>query len=187
MRYLSTPISQLTAGVILAFSHMAFANDHHEHNHDAHVHGYAQLTLAAERNTLLINIKVPAQSLVGFEHRAESVHEIAQVNQLKATLTQPDHIMTIENSGCALIENNLDLEALLPIQHEHSSHGAETEHSEVVITYKFHCESLMGKSSAKLHIFELYPEIETIKALWITESQQGADNLTSEKNILTWG
>lgn len=189
MRHLFTSISKLAAGFILASSHIAFANDYSLQNHDAHVHGYAQLTLAAEKNTLFINIIVPAQSIVGFEHRAETSNEIAQVNKVKETLSQSNNIITLHGSGCALIDNNLDIEALLPVVHEHSGHSdhAVIEHSEVTVSYKFHCDNLADTSSATLHIFENYPEIETIRASWITERKQGAKNLTSMRNMLTWG
>ena len=42
------------------------------HRHKTHVHGTATLNIAVEEQTATVEVEAPAESVIGFEHRAKS-------------------------------------------------------------------------------------------------------------------
>ncbi len=50
---------------------------------DAHVHGRVELDIATDRNNLLILLKAPSESFVGFEYKALSSKEKLHVKKIK--------------------------------------------------------------------------------------------------------
>jgi len=202
MRTLFTPIRKAIAITCLfSLNSVTYANEDSHHNHEAHVHGYAQLSLAAENRKLLISITTPANSLVGFEHRAETPEERAKITVLKATLNNAPNIISLSKSDCKLTSVNIDLDGLLPLKtddkhahheeehHEHhdeKDHHEEAEHNEVMMDYSYHCDKGATNNSATIHLFKHYPAIKAIQAMWISDSNQGSINLTSDSNTLVW-
>jgi hypothetical protein len=42
------------------------------HQHSAHVHGTAKLDIAIEERTATVEFEAPAESIIGFEHKAKT-------------------------------------------------------------------------------------------------------------------
>lgn len=156
-------------------------------NHHAHVHGSAELTLATENNKLFINLTTPADNLLGFEHRAETSIEIANVKQLEKKLSNINNLIIFPESTCLLIDTHLNLDLLLPLKNnQHHHKHSEKKHTEVVVEYTLTCEKRVDIAPATIQLFKHYPAIETIEALWLTDKKQGAITLTPNKNTLSW-
>lgn len=166
---------------------IANAQNHTQHNHDTHVHGVAQITLAIDKNTVFINLVAPAHSLIGFEHQAHTPDEITAVHNLSKSLANDKHVLTLPKAGCTLIESQIETGELLAVdeqkQHPHNSHS---KHNEITVSYSLRCSQLADVSTASVHLFEYFPAIESIKVLWITHDQQGAVSLTAKDNIISW-
>lgn len=211
MHTLFTPIRKAIAITCLfSLNSVTYANEDSHHNHEAHVHGYAQLSLAAENRKLLISITTPANSLVGFEHRAETPEERAKITVLKANLKNAQNIISLSKPGCKLTNVNIDLDGLLPLktddkhahhEEEHHEHHdekdhhedehhedehEEAEHNEVMMDYSYHCDKGATNNSATIHLFKHYPAVKAIEAMWISDSNQGSTNLTPDSNTLVW-
>ncbi|KGJ89593.1 Protein of unknown function DUF2796 [Colwellia psychrerythraea] len=167
----------------LLMAHVASANDEHSaHEHHAHVHGLVQLTIAIENDSLLINLLAPANSFVGFEHKAETKQEIASVKRLQSILNEVSNVITLAPSSCNLSDKTLDIDALLPTRIE-SKHQA---HAEISAEYQLDCQQLAEATSIRIVLFEHFPTIEKIEASWLNNNKQGATNLTRKKNTLFW-
>ena len=52
-------------------------------NLDAHVHGVVRLDIATDKNELLIMLKSPSESILGFEYKAKTKEEINLVGRAK--------------------------------------------------------------------------------------------------------
>ncbi len=190
--------------MLVGSAYNVLANEHHHHeehapkqenhHHNAHIHGAAELALVIDNNNVLINLTIPADSLVGFEHQATTEYEIATVKKLQSSLTDIHPIISIAKGSCEVTDTHIDVSTLLPSKHEHHSHdhnshsklNEPSEHSEVVIDYTLECATLTNASSADLHIFEHYPSIETINAQWVTHNKQGSQKLTHNHKTLSW-
>ena len=181
----------LLAMLIVSGAELAVADGHFGHQHRAHVHGHAQLTLAIENNTFYINLIAPADSLVGFEHQAETTEQILLVKKLITTLSNVNNIFAVTTGSCKTIENNIDADAIFDQhkhqhQHEQEKHVEHRGHAEVLASYIFQCNKDKQPSSAQILLFEHYPAIEQVDAVWITSHHQGASSLTAKNNVLIW-
>ncbi|WP_426358688.1 ZrgA family zinc uptake protein [Pseudocolwellia sp. HL-MZ19] len=166
------------------------ANEHSSNQHAAHIHGEAELTLAVESNTLFINFLTPADSLLSFEHKAESADEVRKIEDTRTKLSRIETILTLSNSKCTLNNNENNLNTLLAKEshspanaHHHHEHA---EHTELNFSYTLVCEELSEVNTATINLFEHFKEINKISTLWISDKGQGATTLTPKNNTLKW-
>lgn len=62
---------------------LLFTSQLYAKNLEAHVHGSVHLDIASEKNELLIMLKSPSESFLGFEHKAKTKEEISKLNSVK--------------------------------------------------------------------------------------------------------
>ena len=165
--------------------------------HKAHVHGQAELTVAIDQHTIAVHLIAPAESLLGFEHQAQSEQEIAQVIALQKHVAQPDSVFNFNNKHCQMMSKNVDTGELLrnvqdhknhthdePHQHDtHDSH--QSDHAEINIHYTYHCKTTDHIKLATVQLFDHYHGLKQIRAMWVTPNQQASALLTPlNKEIL---
>jgi len=185
MYFLQIFIVKLLTCLAIYCSGFAIANDHAHHNHAAHIHGYAELTLAIDENTLSINMSIPAHTLIGFEHQATTPEDLAKVDALIKTLSKVENIIFFPNKHCKVSKEQLTLGRLLPMNNN-EKYSTNDNHTEVAIDLIFSCDNLSSLSSVVINIFDYYPAIEEIKSYWITNTHQGTAKLTSAQNVLSF-
>ncbi|WP_051207500.1 DUF2796 domain-containing protein [Saccharospirillum impatiens] len=96
-----------------------------ERQHGAHEHGAAQLTLAAENQTLVVGLDSPAYNLVGFEQAPSNDAQRAQVESALATLARADAVLDLPAAAqCALTGQTVDAD------HWQGSSAGEDHHDE---------------------------------------------------------
>ena len=168
--------------IALTFSPLIIVKSIHAHVHSAHVHGQAELSIVMENNSVLLSFNAPAESLVGFEHRAQSKAEHEKVKQLQQKLHKPDNLFAIKGGECQLAEKHIDLESIVPSDHSHNHNG----HAELSISYQMECEDTSKLISISLSVFKSFKHLEKVTAVWITDNEQGSHSLTRENNTLTF-
>jgi len=160
--------------------------DHDDHRQqEAHLHGLVEMTLAIEGNTIELNLESPAANIVGFEHPASSPEQHASVTHAKMILDMPQQLLTFIGTPCQSIAQEIDLSAVTHHKEEaHSEHqehadeGHET-HSEISARYRFHCTQGTKLTAINVHLFDLFPRIETVHAAWVSDSHQASAVLTA--------
>lgn len=163
----------------------------------AHVHGLAELMLVIEKNHLAIQFSSPAINLLGFEHKAISKQDIAKVNHLSKVLNQPEKLFKLTSARCKSLDIDIDTSSLIDShqkkqQHRHEEHKEHDHdnlqqndnHSEVFAEYQFKCNNLTHLSSIPLSLFSVFPGIEQIQAMWVTQTKQGAAKLNADNSTL---
>jgi hypothetical protein len=164
-----------------------------------HVHGAAELMLAAEGNKVEIILNVPAMSVVGFESQAVSAEQQQAVRDADALLRHPDQLFFLRGGQCVLEDTQVDFSAItgvsLDIEEEHhtddehadhkdSAHeeaGVEEDHSDISVQYHFNCEN-----SAALEQLRFGPDglpfgLEQINIMWVSESDQGGAEVSPKR------
>ena len=172
----------------------------HDHDHDmsgqdAHLHGYAELTLALEGNILEISLESPSANIVGFEYKATSPEQIQVAKNAKAVLESPEGLFTFSGGSCSLQKSNADLSTLIEEvdeddshheeqHHGHDDHDGEHEeiHSEISASYSYVCQQGETLDTVTIKLIEQFPGIEKLKAMWLTDTKQGAVELTATSN-----
>jgi hypothetical protein len=66
--------------------------------------------------------------------------------------------------------------------HNENDHGES--HSEMVASYSYSCNDNSKLSSIKVSLFESFPGIETINAMWVMLSNQGSVRLTAKNSTI---
>ena len=174
---------------------------------DAHVHGLSNLTLALEENVIEMEFHSPAMNLVGFEHKATSQKNIEKVNNAKHKLQQDKQIYTFQGTQCLIDSISIGLyiyKDLYPTEHHHAhetTHGHEKKHdhhhkhdhddkhdihSEVVANYRFSCENVKALKSIEVSLFQHFPGVDKINAMWVTDQGQGSVTLNKDQRTINF-
>jgi hypothetical protein len=140
--------------------------------HEAHEHGHATLNIAVEGTSLLLELKVPAADIVGFEHAPHTAAEQQQFDAALTTLHQADNIVDLEkNSGCKLQQ--------VKVQH-HLDDKASTAHGDIEASYAYSCQSPGELTSITLTLFRHFASLQDIDYQIMTQSHQGAGELSPD-------
>lgn len=165
----------------------------------AHVHGVSELNIAIEGNKLDIQLRSPAMNIVGFEHKAVTANQIVKVKQSEALLKQHASLFSFTKGGCLLSKAEVTLPDLIEEdeashdhhqdKHEHGhdhkeDHAEHNEHSEIVAHYHYTCEDMDELSTVTLGFFDVFPAMEKIDGMWITETGQGAAVLNIDNKTI---
>lgn len=98
-----------------------------ETNHDAHVHGLSELTIASEGEDLNIQLTSPAMNIVGFEYKAVSKKDIEAIKNAKSILNKPEVLFLFSDNGCKPINIDVDVTGLIE-EDDHGQHDNKQNH-----------------------------------------------------------
>lgn len=182
------------------FSSFTYAEDEH-HDHDAHVHGYANLYVVIDEKNIFVEFESPAMNLLGFEHEPHNKEEHEAVSKVNEQLMDYKNVLLFPDSQCEQVEVEMELPYESEEHEEHHGHHEEehhdhhahkkehdhdehkdSEHSDYFISYSFECKQVI--SSIELAVFETYPAIEELEVNWVNESKQGAFFAKPDRTLL---
>ena len=156
-----------------------------------HVHGAAELMLAAEGNKIEIILNVPAMSVVGFESRVVSAEQQQAVSDADELLRHPDQLFSLRGGQCRLEDTQVDFSAITDVSldaeaehhaeeehaaHEHSAHAeaaVDEDHSDIGVQYHFNCDNSAALEQLRFGPDGLPFDLEQINVMWVTELGQG--------------
>jgi hypothetical protein len=164
------------------------SEEHSASRQQAHLHGFATLTMALQANALEINMESPAASIVGFEHKASSEKNREAIKQAQSRLESSPRLFVFSGSDCTLKQANADMSVLIkqgsnPDDHHHDNEHNES-HNEISVSYSYECSQGEKLDTISVNLIPLFPNIETIKVMWLTDNQQGATELTAKSNLI---
>jgi hypothetical protein len=132
------------------------------HQHGAHVHGSAKLNIAAEGRTATVEFESPAESIVGFEHKAKTAAD--QQKQAKALDLLKDRIGSMiifePALGCRWSPTTVDV-----VQQGQ-------EHSEVHGAFSVTCDGPLAGSKVRFAFAKTFPAIRTVAVQVVAATQQ---------------
>lgn len=166
--------------------------------HAAHVHGTGSMNLAVEGKLLSIDLVVPANDLVGFEHEPSDGADRAAVEKARDSLTDGGALLGVPAAaGCtldkvdvrsALLDGEDDHDHARDKDHDDEKHDEhangdrdEEAHSEFRAEYRFTCTKPEELTSLRPTFFEVFPQAESLKVQGITGTGQISAELTKDK------
>ena len=205
-------VSSLLAPLVLV-SPGASAGDRHDHDHDhdhrqhgAHVHGIAALNLALEGGEVHIEFDSPAANIVGFEHAPSSEADHAALDQAVAVLKDGDSLFRFNTEAGCRMEKVDVASSLLEAGHaehadehkgdhdheKHDEHGHRKDgyahegetHSDIEVVYHFECDRPGRLTQLTVELFEAFPGTGKLSVQYVTESRQGAAELTPADHVI---
>ncbi len=162
----------------------------------AHVHGQAELTIAFEKEQVHVDFVAPAQTLLGFEHKASSSSEITEVANTKKYFAQFNNIIQFNSGRCQI--NKVDIAIGLTNSetdkaHDHAhtdtnehEHSKTSSHSEVKAKYELSCQNAKDITSASIKLFKQYPALEKVDVIWLGYVQQGLAEVFPENTSISF-
>ncbi len=196
--------SKITLLLVMACSSAsALAQEHRQHG--AHEHGGGQLNVALEKNTLMVDLSLPAMNVVGFEHAAKNQHEKDQLEHAETLLKDGVRLLQPSPAGqCELLSVTIESKLL---DHEHDGmesdhaeehekdgmeadhadeheHHADEEHADFDVSYEFDCKQADRLEQLALSLFRQFPGTQHLEAQVITATLQTGTELSADNNIL---
>ena len=157
----------------------ALKADELSEQHEAHVHGQANMTLITEGNKVEIAIESPAMNMLGFEHEAHSEQDKKTVTKVEKILSDSSALFTFDGANCQAETSNLDIG-----HDEHQAMAEETghkhQHMDIDARYSFTCEHIEQLQRVHVSLFELFPALSKLNVEWVNNGKQGLDVLTSD-------
>lgn len=173
----------------LGLTHVAAEEGHEHRHHDSHEHGVAELNLAVDGSSVLIELESPAANIVGFEHQPHDAAERDLVTKAIQRLQEAESLFVFtSNANCSV--QFAEVETELEQQHEHNDHDHHEneknsdDHSEFSSNYIFSCEAIDKLKQVEVKLFEEFSGLESIKAQLITPQNQTLIELSAEQNTI---
>jgi hypothetical protein len=152
--------------LVLVVSAAWAQNKPHAHHH-AHAHGQGELELAIEKGRVQGTLRVPMESLLGFEHAPKTDAKRGQVAALRKLLENPNNIVAPPaNAACQVIESVAE-SALF-------SGTVKGGHSELAYTFGWDCAKPDQLTSLGLPVFASYKRLKQLEVSLVVNGQQSA-------------
>ena len=181
---LRLPALAITLLGFTSFSAHAHDHSHHaHHNAAAHQHGLGHLDLVLEEQQLILELLIPAEDLLGFEHAPQTPEQKAQLDALQATLKQPEKLFALPAAAqCSL--DTLELQSSLFAEPADPGDDAVAAHQHVDISahYHFNCSSVEHLQQLQVVLFQSFPGSARLLLQAITPSGQYGGELSASSN-----
>ena len=117
------------ASVPIFLAPVALAAEHEHREHDAHAHGHGTLDIVAEGDQALIELRIPAVNVVGFEHAPRDDAEHDAVRRALEPLRDGGSLFALSaDADCAIEEAAADIVSLSDEHHHDEGDHEADEH-----------------------------------------------------------
>lgn len=169
--------------------------------HQAHVHGKAELNLVLDANILQVEFSLPMADLVGFEHQPTNEKEKQQWLEAETFLKTPTRLLQLDANAHCVAEPAAPLEK--PWAHTHKGNAGQHqpdhkhkhaptqththEHWDLKVQYRFVCQKSSALKTLQLPLFERLSSLKEVAVQYVTPAGQGHESLTPTKRRLELG
>lgn len=169
---------------------LSFQLSGHSLASESHVHGSAIITIVAQGRHIEVVLASPAANLVGFEHQVSTPEQQKIVESVNKKLSSEEHLFQFQGADCKADKVDVDLSAVgespghHKVDHAHHQEKSDASHSDITATYHYNCKKLKNLKTMTISLLDHFQGIHKLKAMWVTESQQGTDTLTKTSNTI---
>lgn len=161
-------MKSLLIALLAGVSVIAVAHEHkHEHKagHKAHVHGEAKVTVAFEGMKGKIELEIPAESLLGFEHKPKNPTEEKKVSDGLAKLESSIGKMLVfaADLKCSIKKENLDI--------DYQAEGSGT-HADVDGDFSVECAKSPVGTKVQLSFFQPWMKAKSFETQFLLDNVQ---------------
>ncbi|MEQ9545280.1 MAG: DUF2796 domain-containing protein [Marinobacter sp.] len=168
-----------------------FAGD----NPGAHRHGYGQLQMAVQGDSIDLFFTSPAYNLAGFERQAQTPEEKARLAEILHWLGDNPLVDTVPGS-CIVIAGAVHHSGPSDHQdedhHHHDdehNHDSEDEegHREYEVSQQLKCTELTARQALSSSLKVRFPNLEVLTVEWVGEAGQGSIRLGEGESTFQLG
>ncbi|MGD8909039.1 MAG: DUF2796 domain-containing protein [Chromatiales bacterium] len=170
---------------LFSVSGQLYATESEHEQHEAHVHGEAQLLIALEGDTLEIEFLSPAMNIVGFEHQPQTETQADAVEAAIDTLKQPHLLFSLPSAAkCDPVTIEVETPLSKHDAHAHEHAHKEESHSDFTSHYHFQCGDISRLDRIEIELFKRFPGTHLIEVQSISNNGQQKIDLTPEHSTL---
>lgn len=166
-------IATLAAGIVCLMLVPAHAQERREAG--PHQHGHGTLNIAIEAARVSMELEVPGNDIVGFEHIAKTEVQRAAMNKAKSQLGAPLSLFRLPaNAGCTVREATVKVESggKEDAKAGQTRDGHDHDHSEFHAEYAFECGTIANLTSIEFPYFSMFKGAEELEVNIITPKGQ---------------
>jgi hypothetical protein len=143
--------------------------------HKAHQHGTANLNIAIEGNSAVVELDAPAEGFLGFEHEARTAAQKKQQETALQTLrTRGGELVRFPPaSGCQTATVRAEVER----------HPGE-EHAEVEAEYRVTCTGELAGAVLRFGISRMFPKVREVKVQVLSGTQQTGITVINDRGTV---
>jgi hypothetical protein len=120
-----------------------------------HEHGVGELDAAVDGNALVIEVRLPAEDVVGFERAPRTDAERARIEQVRKTLGDPKLFTPNAEARCSAAGAPA---VAMP------AFGAKDAHADFAATYRFECANAAALNAVDVGVFGAFGKVRRLKA-----------------------
>jgi hypothetical protein len=176
-------IATFAAGIVCLTLVSAHAQERREAG--PHRHGHGTLNIAIEGSRVSMELEVPGNDIVGFEHAAKTKVQQAAMAKAKSQLGAPLSLFHLPaNAGCAVKEATVKAESegkddAKKAGHSHAGH--DHDHSEFHAEYNLECGAIAKLTFIEFPYFSMFKGAEELEVNVITPKGQTKFEVTRDK------
>lgn len=149
----------LVLSAFLSVSALAKGKAHHHREHGAHHHGAGTLGIVLEENKGRIELKIPSESIIGFEYTPKTE---------KDKKTKDTQLVLLENKMGEMISFDASLkcqfskEKIEVLKDEKESKEGHGEHSDILALFNLDCEKSPVGTKLTFNVQKHFPKIHDL-------------------------
>lgn len=148
----------------------------------AHQHGHGTLNIALEGNRITMELEVPGNDLVGFEHAAKTNAQRAAIAKAKTQLEAPLSLFALPAAaGCVVKEARVELEGGAPADAKARKGDHKHDHSEFHAEYALECSAITQVTSMEFLYFAAFKGADELEVNLITPKGQSKFEVKRDK------
>lgn len=146
----------------------------------AHQHGHAQVNVAVDGKTAIVELIVPAESIYGFEYEPATPGDSAKRDSGLALLKTRFNKMVVfdPKTGCALGSAKVKVKAENESGKIHR--GIHGRHSEVQGEFEFFCRESPQGSKLGFCFIPYFPKVRDLKVQVLSGNNQGGADIDND-------
>ena len=147
-----------------------------------HQHGVLTLNLALDERVLLMEVTWSLRDIAGFEHWPP--RDDAEQNSFDrgvGVVSDTRSVFSIPSQAKCKIK---DVETEGPAHTESDGQAHSDIHLDLTVNYRFKCKAPDELSEIRVHLFRLFPDLQSVQANLITEAGQTFQELTFAEPVL---
>ena len=151
---------------------------------EPHVHGVSRINVAVEGRSAIVELFIPAASVYGFEHEPRNPKEQKDRKlALKRLEENVDRVLIFErDAGCRPSSIKVGLAPQHDSERNRAAHG---HHAEVFSEFALDCDVNLAGRRVRIGIFALFPSIEQVTAVVLSEITQQQTRIKDAETRLT--
>jgi hypothetical protein len=146
------------------------------HAQHKHVHGEGTLNVVIDGESIKIELEMPLDAAVGFEHAPKTFKQKAALAETEALLKDAEALFK-PNAEADCLESNI--EVTMPF-------FTSGEHADIDAEYMYTCGNPSALKNIETTLFAKFKRLYRLEVQRSGPNGQGAQRLTPKKPVLTW-